>query len=157
MASRLFWIFLVIAALVGGMAVQQGGWLFDWGHDAHVDRSIDTAVDARVDRSIEQRFDRMHVVGSNGQAIDVSPQTKRALGEAVRRLVAAETQLALAHIGDGDDVDGARSQRDAARAEVERLKGEIDRQEDLSERDRDLIREQIRQSVRETVRAAVGN
>ena len=157
MGSRIFWILMVVVALFAGAATQPRNWLFSWGEESRSERAIEAAAEARAERSIESRFDRMQVVGSNGERIDVSPETRRELGHAVRRLVAAESELALARIGDEGDVKEARSRRDAARAEVERLKEEIDTRDELSERDRDLVRQQIRENIRETVRTAVGN
>lgn len=161
MASRIFWIFLAGLALIAGIATQERNWLLGWTADAGIERSTDAAIEARVEQAIESRFDGTPVVISQGRTVDVTPQTSRELGEAVRRLVAAETELALMRVGDSGEAAaaGARSRRDAARAEVDRLKAEIERHEGLSQPDRDRIRQQVqegvRSSVRETIRTAV--
>ena len=156
MASRIFWILMVGVALIGGAAMQ-GGLIFDWSDDHRVERATEARVEARVDNAVDQHFDRMRVVGSDGRTIDVSPQTKRELGGAVRRLVAAEAELALLRI-DGDNdaaMREARSRSESARADVERLKAQLEREKQLSERDRDAVRTQIQQEIRESVRSAI--
>lgn len=158
MLSRIFWVVLAGVALVAGAATQ-GNLLFDWGGD----RETEAAVEARVERAVEERLSKMDVVDADGDAIEVRAETKRELGHAVRRLVSAEAELALASVTDGGEsaLDETRARRDAARADIERLKGEIDREEQLSDRDRERmqreIQQQVRSSVRETVRAAVRN
>lgn len=159
MASRLFWIFLTGVAIVAGLAVQQRDLLFGWDSDAVTDRGIE----ARIDRSIDRSLDRIQVMGSDGKSIDVAPETKRALGDAVGRLVSAETQLALVKLRHSDDAEirQAISSRDAERAEVDRLKDQIDREKQLSDGDRDVVRDQIQQrirdDIRESIRSAVRN
>ncbi|HWI76007.1 MAG TPA: hypothetical protein VNS53_02850 [Sphingomicrobium sp.] len=159
MASRLFWIFLTGVAIVAGLAVQQRDLLFGWDSGAATDRGIE----ARIDRSIDRSFDRIQVMGSDGKSIDVAPETKRALGDAVGRLVSAETQLALVKLRHSDDAEirQAISSRDAERAEVDRLKDQIDREKQLSDGDRDVVRDQIQQrirdDIRESIRSAVRN
>jgi hypothetical protein len=160
-ASRMFWILLVAAALVAGTLFQGRDVIFGWAGDAAVEARVEQAIEGRVERAVESSFDRMHVVDSSGRTIDVAPQTKRQLGDAVRRLASAETELAMLRIGDSGEAAArdARSRRDAAKADVERLKDEIERQDEISAPDRDLIRKQIQQqvrsSVRETVRSAI--
>ncbi len=153
MASRLFWIFLAGIAIVAGFALQQRDILFAWGSDSATERGIE----ARIDRGIDRSLSRMDVVGSDGKAIDVAPETKRALADAVGRLVSAETHLALAkvHHTSESELRQATLSRDSARAEVERLKDRIDREKQLSGRDRAVVREQIRQQVRDDIRESV--
>lgn len=161
MASRLFWIFLVVAALAAGTLFQGRDLIFAWAGDSAAERATDAAIEGRVERAIEGSFERMQVVDSDGRTVDVAPQTKRDLGAAVRRLASAEAELALLRVrgADGSDSIEARSRRDQAKADVERLKAEIERQEELPTGDRDAVRQQIQQevrsSVRETVRSAV--
>lgn len=146
MLSRIFWIFMAVLALVGGIAVKERDLIFSWGDDAARGR----AIEARI-------FDHMEVRGSDGRSIDVAPETKRAMGDAIGRLVSAETELALAKVRHADEGEmrQASAERAAARAEVERLKAEIDRQKQLSESDRNLVREQIQQKIRDDIRASV--
>jgi hypothetical protein len=152
MGSRLFWIMLTGVALVAGAALQ-GNMLFDWGEDAKRHK----IVEARADRAVDERLDRMEVVDSQGRTIKVSADTKKELGHAVKRLAAAEAELAMLRIKDGDEADirAARRRSEAAHAEVDRLKAQIDREEQLPDRDRQAVRDQIREEVRETVRSAV--
>ncbi|MGI8704702.1 MAG: hypothetical protein ACR2JJ_02710 [Sphingomicrobium sp.] len=159
MASRMFWIFLVAVALVAGTLFQGRNFIFGAAGDAAVEARVEQAIEGRVGRAVESSFERVHVVGSDGRTIDVAPQTKRELGNAVRRLAAAEAELAITRDSGDAAARDARSRRDAARADVERLKAEIERQDERSAADRDLVRQQIqhevRSSVRETVRSAV--
>lgn len=153
MASRIFWIFITCAAIVAGFAIQYRDTLFGWGHDGAADRSIE----ARIDRSIDSSFDGIQVVSSDGKTIDVPPETKRALGNAVGRLVSAETQLALLKLRHADEAEVAQAtaSRDAARGEVDRLKTEIDREKQLSDGDREAVRGQIQQTIRENIRDSI--
>ena len=161
MASRMFWIVLVAVALVGGTLFQGRDLIFGLAGDTAVEARVDRSIEGRVERAVESRFERMHVVGSDGRTIDVAPQTKRELGDAVRRLASAEAELAMIRIRDSGEAAAldARSRRDTAKADVQRLKAEIERPDELSGADRDRIRQQIqhqvRSSVRETVRSAV--
>ena len=159
MLSRIFWIGIAGLALVGGIIMQSGGGIFSWGDAADHQRSMAERIEARVDRSIDRSFDKMQVVDSSGEEIDVPAETKRALADAVSRLVKAETDLAMLRIRDGSnaEIDAANVRRDKARADVETLKDRIDRQKELTEDRRDVIRDQIRDDVRETVRDAVRN
>jgi hypothetical protein len=153
LASRLFWIFLAGIAIVAGFALQQRDILFAWGSDSASDRGIE----ARIDRGIDRSLSRMDVVGPDGKTIDVAPETKRALADAVGRLVSAETHLVLAKVRHASESElrQATLNRDSARAEVERLKDRIDREKQLSGRDRAVVREQIRQQVRDDIRESI--
>ena len=159
MLSRIFWIGLAGLALVGGIIMQGGGGILSWGDAADHKRSMAERIEARVDRTIDRSFDKMHVVGDDGQEIEVPPETKRALAAAVSELVRAETDLALLKVRDSSkgEVDAANVRRDKARADVETLKGRIERQKELAGDHRDVIRAHIRDEVRETVRDVVRN
>lgn len=157
MLSRIFWVLLAGVAFIGGLAVQ-GNAIFSLGDDA--DNAREQAIEQRVESAIESRFeDHMTVVGADGEAIDISPQTKRELGRAVGRLAAAKTQAALLRARGADDheIAAAELRSEKASAEVDRLKAEIDRQEALSQSDRDALRTQIREEIRDAVRSTVRN
>ena len=162
MMSRLFWVGIAGLALVTGIVLQESDWVFGAG-DRSIDASIDRTVDRAVDRTVDRSVDRLQVVGADGQQIAVSPQTKRALAEAVGRLVKAEADLAVLRIGGGDspELQAATARRTQARAEVDRLKAEVQQLEQAEAGERDAVREQIRSEVRDdiraTVRDAVGN
>ena len=163
MLSRIFWISLAVIALVAGMAVQERSWLFSWGEDAAVERSTERAIESRLDRAVDRSVGGMEIIGSDGKEIAVPAETKRALAAAIRELVAAEAELALAKVRDKGEsaVKAATARRDSARSEVERLKTEVERRERLAQSEEDLVREQVQQkirdNIRETVRDAVGN
>ena len=154
MFSRIFWIGATAIALVAGLAWQGA---FSWDHDPH--RSADKRIEARIDREIDRGFDRMQVVGEDGEAIDVPRETRQAFANAVRRLVKAETELAMLRIRDGSDrkIGDAEARRDAAKADLDKLKEQIEEQKALTETGRDDLSEQIRADVHESVREAVRN
>ena len=156
MLSRILWILAAGIALVAGMLVQDR-WIFGWTDQPDVSAKTEQAVEARVERAIDRSFDKMQVVGPDGSEIDVPGQTKRALAEAVGRLVKAETELAVLRISDGRDeeMQAARARSEQARADVDRLKTEIKRLEKGANRENDALREQIRQEIREDIRASV--
>jgi hypothetical protein len=159
MLSRIFWVGIAGIALVAGIAIQDGGSFFGWGdHDRGIDRSIDRAVDRSVDRTVDRTIDGMQVVGPNGREITVSREAKRALLEAVGRLVKAEAELAALRIADGttQEVQAASAVRDQARADVDRMKAQIQDQETAARVESD-VRRQIRDDIRDTVREAVRN
>ena len=156
MLSRIFWVGIAGIALVAGIMLQDGDWIFgsdDRAIDARIDRTVDRTVDRVVDRSVG----RMKVVGTDGREIDVSSETKRAMAEAVGRLVKAEANLALLGIrdADADEIAAASVSRDQARTEVETLKAEIERQRQLSRTESEAVSEQIQRQVRDDVRDAV--
>lgn len=156
MLSRLFWIGLAGIAMIAGMAWQDG--IFGWGDDrSRISVVTDGNSDAVVDRAVERGFDKMTVMGSGGQEIDVPPETKRAMAEAVGRLIKAETGLAVLRVTDGNagERQAAQAERDQARAEVERLKAEIKNFEQAARAEQDAVRAQVRAEVRETVRESV--
>jgi hypothetical protein len=157
MLSRILWILAAGVALIGGMVLQDGDRLFDWTdhhessiHEARPDEDL-------IDRAIDRSFNRMQVVNADGQEIEVSDELKRAMAEAVGRLVKAETDLAIARIGD-DDLKGvaeAQARRNQARADVDRLKSQIRRFERTSQSEHDALREEIRREIHEDVRDTV--
>jgi hypothetical protein len=156
MLSRLFWIGVAGIALIAGIAVQDGDGIFSWDHDES-SASSDRSIDERVDRVIDRSFDKMHVVGSDGEEMDVPAKTKRAMADAVGRLVKAETDLAMARIGDDDEeaLQAAQSRRNQARADIDRLKSEIRDFERAVQGENEALREEIRREVREDVRESV--
>ena len=159
MLSRIFWIGLAGIALLAGMAWQGDHRIFSWDDGSDHRGSLEQRIEAGVDRAIDRSFDHMDVVDSDGKEIDVPPETKRAMGEAVGRLVKAETDLAMLRLRDGSDkdMDAAKARRDQAKADIDRLKDQIEARKQLTEDSRDALREQIRADVRETVREAVRN
>jgi len=157
MLSRIFWILLAGAAFVGGIAMHERDSWFGWTDDSAVERSAEASFGTRVDRAVDRSFAKVEVIGSNGKAIDVPTATKQELAAAVRRLVAAEADLAFTRVRHESEaaVQEATTRRDAARSDVERLKGEIERREQLSGSDGDFVREQVRQKIRDDINATV--
>ena len=158
MASRIFWVALAGLALVAGIMIQDRDWIFGWD-DRAVDATIDRSVDRTVDRTVDRAVDGMQVMGSDGRELDVPPEAKRALAEAVGRLVKAKAQLAVLRIGDASDqeIQAAEAVADHARADVDRLKAQIEAHEQATGVTREQIRREIRDDVRATVREAVRN
>lgn len=160
MASRIFWVFTAGMALIVGMVLQDGPWFMAWADESEVAERTERAIDRGVDRVVDRSVDRIQVTGTDGREIDISAETKRALGQAIGRLAKAEADLAVLRIGDAssEEIDAANLRRDQARAEVETLKAEIDRQDQASGNAlREQIRREVRDDVRETVRDAVRN
>ena len=158
MLSRIFWISVAGIALIAGMAMQDGGRIFSWADDhAHISEKTEQAIADRVDRVVKENVEEMAVMGADGDEIDVPPETKRALGEAIGRLVKAETSLAMLKISDGsaEERKAAEARRVQARAEVERLKAEIKRHDPSALVDAGTVSEQVRSQVREDIRAEV--
>lgn len=157
MLSRIFWIGIAGIAIVAGMIIQNGRGILSWGDGS--DHSRSQRIESRVDAAIDRSVDRMQIVGSDGEEIDVPAEAKRALADAVGRLVKAETELALLRVREADkkEIEAATVRRDRARAEVETLKSHIERQKALSDGKRDAIRDQIRDDIRDTVRGAGSN
>ena len=160
MLSRIFWVGLAGLALIGGMYLQDGDRMFlGWtGHD-QVSERTERAIEERIERAVEGSIDRMEVVAEDGREIAVPKETRRALGDAVGRLIEAEAALAVLKIrdGSGEELAAAAARRDQARVEVESLKGQIEAQEAMSRGERDIIRQQVRSEIRAAVREAVGN
>ena len=44
MASRIFWFLIAGCALIGGMALQDGGTIFSWGDTADDSRSVEQRI-----------------------------------------------------------------------------------------------------------------
>ena len=162
MASRIFWVALAGIALITGMMLH-GGLTFGRGDQGGISARTERAIEARVERAVERSVDAVPVVRVDGQKIEDLAETRRALGEAVRRLVKAEAQLAVLGIRDAKDeeIQAAYIRRDQARTEVETQKAQFEQQKDASEAERAAIREEIRREirddVRDTVRDIVGN
>ena len=137
--------------------ILQGRVAFGWGDHGGISAKTERAIEARVERAVERSVDEVPVVRVNGREIEDSAVTRRALGDAVRRLVKAEAQLAVLGIRDAKDaeIQAASIRRDQARTEVETLKAQIEQQEDVSEADRAAIREEIRREIRDDVRDTV--
>lgn len=158
MLSRIMWISVAGIALIAGIMIQDGGKIFSWADD-HADISVKTeqAIVGSVDRAVEGSVDKMTVMGSDGEEIDVPPETKRALGEAVGRLVKAETTLAMLRFRDAseDERKAAEARRTQARADVDRLKAEIKRHDPAAMLESDAITEQVKSEVREDIRAEI--
>ena len=156
MLSRIMWVSVAGLALIAGMALQND-WAFSWDDDAEVSERAVRSVEERVDRAIDRSFDNMQVHGSDGKEIDVPAETKRAMADAVSRLVKAETDIALAKVGDDDEkaIAEASIRRDKARADVERVKVEIKSFERAAQSEHDAVQEQIEREIREDVRASV--
>jgi hypothetical protein len=154
MLSRIFWIGLAGIALIGGMVLQNG--IF-WDDDTEISSTTERTIEDKVDRAIDRSFDKMTVMGSDGEEVDVPAETKRAMASAVAELVKAETDLAVARVGEDDEeaIKAAQARRAKARAEVERLEVEIRKLDGATANDRDAIREQIKREVQEDVREAV--
>ena len=159
MASRLFWILVAGLALIGGIVLQDGNSIFSWGEDADQSRTIEQRIEAGVDRAVERSVDKMQVVDSSGEQINVPAETKQALAEAVGRLVKSEAELAVLQVKDSgtEEIEAATIRRDQARAEVETLKSRIEGQKALADERRQAARDEIRTEVREQIREAVRN
>ena len=160
MLSRIFWIALAGIALIGGMVLQDG---IGWDDDHDISMKAERTIEEKVDRAIDRSFEKMEVTGSDGEEIDVPVETKRAMASAVAELVKAETDLAVARVGDDDEeaVKDARARRENARAEVDRLEAQIRKLERASGNEREAIREQIKRDVQKevsgTMKEAVGS
>jgi hypothetical protein len=161
MASRIFWVMIAGLALVTGMVLQDGVSIFGWNDrvSERVERAVDRSVDRTIDRTVDRTIDHMRVVDADGREIAADPDAKRALGEAVGRLVKAEADLAVLKVRDGaaQDIQAASTRRDQARTEVETIKAKIEQQDRLSQGNRDDARTQLRDDIRDTVRDAVRN
>ena len=162
MLSRIFWVGVAGIALIAGMALQDGPRIISWDHDEPPVHKA-SSIDEKVDRALDRSFDKMHVTDADGEEIDVPAKTKRAMADAVGRLVKAEADLAMARIGEDDQeaMKPASARRDKARADIDRLKAEIKEFERAAQGEdealREEIRSEIRAEVRDSVRDAVGN
>ena len=92
MLSRIFWISFAGIALIAGMALQDGG-IFSLADRTPDHAKAEQTIEARIETAIDRSFDKMHVTGSDGEEIDVPAKTKRAMADAVGRLVKAEADL----------------------------------------------------------------
>jgi hypothetical protein len=157
MLSRIFWISLAGIALIGGMVLQNGGWVFGWGDRPEISAKAERTIEDRVEHAIDRSFDKMQVVGDDGREVEVPAETKRAMADAVGRLVKAEADLAIARVGEDDEeaVKAAQARRMKARADVDRLKVQIEKLDQAASSESDALREQIRREIREDIRASV--
>ena len=161
MLSRIFWVGIAGIALVTGMILQDGGRIFSMAAESESMEGVERSIEQSVDRAIDGSFDQMQVMDGDGNSIDVPPETKRALGQAVGALVKAEADLAILKIRDGsaEEMQAADLRRAKARAEVDRLKAEIKGQGQAARAEHDALSAQIerdvRDEVREDIRAAV--
>lgn len=159
MASRVMWLVVAGLALIGGILLQDGNSIFSWDDEAEQSRSVGQRIETGVEAAIDRSFDQMEVVNTDGQEVAVSPESKRALADAIRRLVEAESDVALLKIRDasGQEIEAASVKRDQARADLEILKAKIEGQKAIADEGRAAVRDEVRQEVRETVRDAVRN
>lgn len=165
MLSRIFWVGIAGVALLTGMFLQDGDEMFGWGQEAAIameaeralDAEIEQAVDASVDRAIDGGVDRMQVIGADGNEIDVPAQTKRAMAEAVGRLVKAQADLAILKVGDAGEgeIRAATALRDQARADVDRVKAQIEDLEQAATTEQEAVREQVQQEIRDEIRTEI--
>ena len=65
--------------------LQDGGWSFGWGDDAEISVKAERTIEDKVEHAIDRSFDKMEVIGSDGQEIEVPAETKRAMADAVGR------------------------------------------------------------------------
>jgi hypothetical protein len=153
MLSRLFWIGLTGIALIAGIAWHSGHSPMTWEENA--ERTVDQRVETAIDRGVA----KMEVTGADGEAIEVPPEDKKALADAIGRLVKAETELAILRVRDGSEkeIAAADSRRDQAKDDVEAIKDRIEGQKQLADNRRHELRDQIRDDVRKSVREAVRN
>jgi hypothetical protein len=83
MLSRIFWVGIAGIALVIGMVLQDGSRIFSMAAESESMDGVERSIEASVDRAIDGSLDGMQVMDGDGNEIDVPPETKRALGEAV--------------------------------------------------------------------------
>jgi hypothetical protein len=165
MLSRILWIGVAGIAIMAGIAFQDGDRFFGWHDEAREHRLSreERVADSRIDRAIDRSFDKMEVMGPDGEEVEVSAETKRELAGAVSRLVKAEAELAMLRIGDGSDqeIKAVRDRIADARGDIERVKVRIKSAEGAAKAEHDAlaeeIRSEVREDVRESVREAVGN
>lgn len=167
MLSRIFWVGIAGVALVTGMVIQDGDRIFEVASESESLTGVERSIEASVERAVEGSIDQMQVMDADGNAIDVPPETKQALGTAVAALVKAEADLAILRVRDGsaEDRAAAEARRTEARGEVDRLKAEIrdleegagSGQEALSKQIERDVRAEVREDIRASVKEAVSN
>lgn len=157
MLSRIFWVGIAGFALVTGMLLQDGGRIFSMAAESESMDGIERSIEHSVDRAIDGSFDQMQVMDGDGNEIDVPPETKRALGEAVGRLVKAKADLAILKVRDATDgeIAAAEVRSAQARADVDRLKAQIKGQEQVARAEQDAIVQQVERQVQQDVRAEI--
>jgi hypothetical protein len=99
----------------------------------------------------------MQVMDGDGNEIDVPPETRRALGEAVGRLVKTKADLAILKVRDAsnEEINAAEARSAQARAAVDRLKAQIKGQQQAARAEQDAVVAQVERQVRDDVRAQV--
>jgi hypothetical protein len=157
MAGRIVWIGIAGLALATGMVLQDGPKIWTLAAQSEITTKGERAIDAKIDAAIDRGIAKMEVTDSGGRAIDVAPETKRAMADAVGELVKAETDLALLKVRDGGDeeMQAAETRRDQARTQVETLKADIEKQREAAGTQDGAVRTQVRDEIRDEVREAV--
>jgi Asp-tRNA(Asn)/Glu-tRNA(Gln) amidotransferase A subunit family amidase len=156
-AGRIAWILAGGAAIIGGMMMQDR-LMFGWGDDGpRTPRHSEVEVGSIVNEVIGAQTDRLTVVSDDGAGIDVPPEVKRKMAQAVADLVKAEAALAVADLRDQprDQLEALRDRRAAARDRVDQLADQI-KDEEQREGVRDSkheIRDQIRSEIRDALRS----
>jgi len=147
MLSRILWLGLAGIALIAGLILWYGN------------RFSEQKIKTVVTRAVESGVDQVPIVVIDARKADVSPTARRALDDAVGRLVKAETDLALLHVRHASDEarQQAEIRRNRARTEVETVEDQIERQSGKAGVERDAIRDEVREEVRNAVRDAVGD
>ena len=158
MLSRTLWLGLAGIALVTGIVLQDGKRLFSWTDPQDVGATTEHRIKAGVERAVEVGVDKVPIVVIDARKTDVPPETRRALNDAVGKLVKAEAELALLSVREagGEARQAAEARRDQAKAEVDTLMAQIERQKDVTDVERVAIREEVRNEIRDAVRDAVG-
>lgn len=149
------------SALVAGMVVQGD---IDLGSDPDGrDRAVDVVrdrdgkIDRTVDRIVDRATDRIEIRADDGRPVATDRATRRALAEAVKELVRAESSLIAAKMNDAlppAAIKQAEHRRDLARQAVERITDDAKAE---SRGDRDALRKSIRDEVRAEIRDALRN
>ena len=154
MLSRIFWVGIAGIALVIGMVLQDGSRIFSMAAESESMDGVERSIEASVDRAIDGSLDGMQVMDGDGNEIDVPPETKRALGEAVGRLVKAKADIAILKMCDANagEIAAAEARSAQARADVDRLKAQIKGQGQAARAEQDALAGQIERDVRESVR-----
>jgi hypothetical protein len=157
MLSRIFWVGIAGIALVIGMVLQDGDRFFAMAAESESMDGIERSIEASVERAIDGSVDQMQVMDGDGNEIDVPPETRRALGEAVGRLVKTKADLAILKVRDAsnEEINAAEARSAQARAAVDRLKAQIKGQQQAARAEQDAVVAQVERQVRDDVRAQV--
>lgn len=157
MLSRIFWVGLAAIALIIGIVLQDGDRIFAVAAQSESMDGVERSIEASVERAIDGSFEGMQVMDGDGNEIDVPPETKRALGEAVGRLVKTKADLAILKVRDAsnEEIKAAEARSARARADVDRLKAEIKGHDRAARAEQDAVVAQVERQVRDDVRAQV--